>query len=108
MKRPEHSTYREWLNLDVDGSLPRELRAQLEEHLATCAGCRAERAELLALERLVQKTRVTVRPDFRQQVMSALPSTGWESRSPRTWSFPAAVFLVLAGIAAAVTGRGGR
>jgi anti-sigma factor RsiW len=107
MKRPDHNTYREWLNLDVDGVLPEESRAQLTEHLAACAECRTERDGLLGFASLLQKARVPVREDFRAQVLSALPTAGWESRSPRTWAFPAAVFLLLAGVAAAVMGGRG-
>jgi anti-sigma factor RsiW len=107
MNRPDHNTYREWLNLDVDGALGEEHRGQLTEHLAACAVCRAEREKLLAFAGLLQKNRVAVRPDFREQVLSSLPTAGWESRSPRTWAFPAAVFVLLAGIAASVMGSRG-
>jgi len=98
MNRPDHSTYREWLNLEVDGVLAREHRAALEEHLASCAECRAERDGLIALGAFLDKNRLAVRPDFRADVLSSLPSVGWESRSPRTWAFPAAVFVLLAGV----------
>ena len=104
MKRPDHDTYREWLNLEVDGQLPPPQRAELEQHLAACAGCRAEREDLLALEALLQKNRIPVRPDFKDTVLASLPTTGWENRHPRTWGFPAAVFVLLAGIAAALFG----
>jgi anti-sigma factor RsiW len=104
MRRPDHSTYREWLNLDADGELPPAQRAQLDEHLATCAECRSERDEMLAFERLLASNRVPVRSDFRDQVLASLPAAGWESRAPRTWSFPAAVVVLLAGIAAALLG----
>ena len=49
MNRPDHSTYREWLNLDADGLLAGEERSLLEEHLAACGDCRRERQELAAL-----------------------------------------------------------
>lgn len=104
MKRPDHNTYREWLNLDVDGLLPARQSVELAQHLASCAECRAEREDLLALEGLLQKNRVPVRPDFKDAVLSSLPTTGWENRHPKTWSFPAAVFLLLAGIAAMLFG----
>lgn len=104
MKRPDHNTYREWLNLEVDGQLPPPQRAELERHLAGCADCRAEREDLLALEALLQKNRVAARPDFKHAVLASLPTTGWESRSPKSWAFPAAVFLLFAGIAAALFG----
>jgi predicted anti-sigma-YlaC factor YlaD len=107
MMKPDHSTYREWLNLDVDGALPREHRALLDEHLASCAECRTEREGLLAFEGFLRDNRVAVQPDFRERVLSALPTAGWESRSPRTWAFPAAAFVLLAGIAVLVTGGRG-
>lgn len=104
MKRPDHNTYREWLHLDADGRLAASQRAELEQHLAACAGCRDEREDLLALEALLQKNRIPVRTDFKDNVLSSLPTTGWENRHPKTWGFPAAVFLLLAGIAAALFG----
>jgi anti-sigma factor RsiW len=104
MKRPDHNTYREWLNLEADGELPPLQRSELERHLAGCADCRAEREGLRALEALLQKNRVAARPDFKGAVLASLPTTGWENRHPKTWGFPAAVFLLLAGIAAALFG----
>jgi anti-sigma factor RsiW len=104
MKRPDHNTYREWLHLEVDGELPPARRAELEQHLAGCAECRAEREDLSSLEALLQKNRLPVRPDFKDAILSSLPTTGWENRHPKTWGFPAAVFLLLAGIAATLFG----
>lgn len=102
MNRPDHSTYREWLNLDADGLLAGEERTLLNEHLASCAGCRREREELAALEGLLRSSAVAVRPDFKETVMASLQPAGWEARSPRTWRFPAAVFVLLGGLAAAL------
>jgi hypothetical protein len=101
MNRPDHSTYREWLNLDADSDadLGEGERARLAEHLAGCADCRREREGLEALDGLLRRSAVAVRPDFQATVMSALPTVGWESRSPRAWRFTAAV-IVLLGIAA--------
>ena len=104
MKRPDHNTYREWLNLDVDGQLPRPQRDELDRHLAGCAECREERDDLMALDTLLQTSGVPVRPDFKDAVLMSLPTTGWENQHPKTWAFPAAVFLLLAGIAAALFG----
>jgi anti-sigma factor RsiW len=106
MNRPDHNTYREWLNLDADGKLPREERARLEEHLTTCLECRREREELAALDRLIQESRISVRPEFRESVMAALPAAGWEGRSARAWRFPVAAFVLLAGIAVALLSAG--
>jgi len=104
MTRPDHDTYREWLNLEVDGCLPAARHAELDRHLASCADCRTEREELLAFEGLLQKNRIPVRADFKDTVLSSLPVAGWENRHPKTWGFPAAVVLLFAGIAAALFG----
>jgi anti-sigma factor RsiW len=106
MNRPDHDTFREWLNLEADGALAPERRAPLEEHLAVCAECRAERDALLALAALLDGHRAAVRPELRARVMASLPPVGWESRSPRTWAFPAAVFALLAGISLFAVGGG--
>src|SRR5436305_7775973 len=95
MNRPDHSTFREWLNLDVDGMLEREERARLEEHLAGCEECRREREELIAFEKLLERSAPPVRSGFADAVMAALPPAGWEARSPRTWRFPLAVAAML-------------
>lgn len=102
MSRPDHSTYREWLNLDADGSLGSGERALLDEHLASCAECRHEREEILALDALLRRSALSVRLDFGASVMAALPTAGWEARSPRAWRFTAAVIVLLGGFAAAL------
>jgi anti-sigma factor RsiW len=96
---------REWLLAD-GGELEPAAAARLERHLAACPECRAERAGLAALDALVSRCRLAVRPDFRDQVMAALPVVGWEARHPRTWTFPAAVIFLLAGVATALLGSG--
>jgi anti-sigma factor RsiW len=101
MNRPDHNSYREWLTLDA-GELGDKERALLDDHLASCAGCRRERDEYLALDGLLRRSDISVREDFRSAVMSSLPTVGWESRSPRAWRFPAAVFLLLSGLAMAL------
>ncbi|MBW8873488.1 MAG: zf-HC2 domain-containing protein [Acidobacteria bacterium] len=95
MNRPDHSTFREWLNLDADGMLEREERARLEEHLAGCEECRREREELIAFEKLLERSALPVRSGFADAVMAALPPAGWEAQSPRTWRFPLAVAAML-------------
>lgn len=104
MKRPDHNTYREWLNLEADGQLPSPQRVELERHLAACAECRVEREDLRALAALLQENQLAVRSDFKDSVLASLPTTGWENRHPKTWAFPAAVFFLLAGIAGALFG----
>ncbi|HEY7213164.1 MAG TPA: zf-HC2 domain-containing protein [Thermoanaerobaculia bacterium] len=102
MNEPDHSTYREWLNLEADGMLSGAEQRRLDEHLAACAECRRERQDLLALEDLLRRSAIPVRADFRAAVMSALPATGWEARAPRAWGFPAAVLVLLGSLAAAL------
>jgi anti-sigma factor RsiW len=104
MDRPDHSTFREWLEMEADGTLLPEQRTPLERHLAACPDCRAEREDLAALNGLLRRQSLAVQPDFRDNVMAALPDTGWEGRHPRTWRFPAAVVLLLGGIAAFLLG----
>lgn len=106
MNRPDHSTYREWLNLEVDGLLADTERARFEEHLASCADCRQEREELLALGALLERSSLPVRQDFKASVLDSLPAAGWEGRAPRTWQMPAAVFVLLGGLAAALMTTG--
>ncbi len=106
MSRPDHDTYREWLALDAGGMLDGGERALLDEHLASCADCRREREENLALDALLQRSALPVRADFRESVMAALPTAGWEARSPRAWRFTAAVIVLLGALAAALMAAG--
>ncbi|HEY4588208.1 MAG TPA: zf-HC2 domain-containing protein [Thermoanaerobaculia bacterium] len=106
MSRPDHNTYREWLALDADGMLDGEERSLLDDHLASCADCRREREKSLALDALLQRSALPVRADFRDAVMSALPTAGWEARSPRAWRFTAAVIVLLGALAAALMAAG--
>jgi len=99
MNTPDHDTFREWLNLDAYGDLAPDRRARLDEHVASCAGCQAERGELERVAAALLSGRLAVRPDFRESVMAALPATGWESRTPRAWRLPVAVFALLAALA---------
>jgi anti-sigma factor RsiW len=104
MKRrhPEHSTLREWLSLELDGELSAGEKSRLDQHLALCPECRNERRELSALERLMADSRIEVREGFRQEVMSDLPTAGWEARPPRTWIAALVAVLALAVASAAL------
>jgi hypothetical protein len=101
MNRPDHSTYREWLTLGA-GELGDREKALLEDHLSSCADCREEREEFLAFDTLLRRAEIPVRQDFKSTVMNALPTAGWESRSPRAWGFPAAMVLLLGSLAVAL------
>ncbi|HYL05382.1 MAG TPA: zf-HC2 domain-containing protein [Thermoanaerobaculia bacterium] len=104
--RPEHTAFRELLNLELDGRLTAEQRVRLDRHLDGCPECRAEREQLLALADLLQRSALVVQPDFSRRVMAAMPPAGWESRHPRTWSFPIAAFGALLAAGAALLGAG--
>lgn len=104
MDTPDHTTYREWLELESDGELPPDRRADLDAHLAACPECSTERRDLERLQGLLQRERLAVRPDFRHAVLQSLPAAPWEARAPRSWSFPVAAFLLLGGIAALLFG----
>jgi hypothetical protein len=106
MNMPDHTLYSDLLNLEVDGILTAEQQGRLDEHLAGCAECRTERAELLGLADLLQRSQLSVEPAFRERVMTALPAAGWEARHPRTWALPAAVFVALLGAGAGMLGAG--
>ncbi len=104
--RPDHTAFRELLNLELDGCLTAEQQVRLDRHLAGCPECRAEREQLLALADLLQRSALEVQPGFSRRVMDAMPPAGWESRHPRTWSFPVAMCVALLGAGAALLGAG--
>jgi anti-sigma factor RsiW len=106
MTSPDHTIFRNLLDLELDGCLSAEQQARLDGHLAGCPDCRAERSELLAMAGLFERSRLTVQPGFRDRVMESLPAAGWESRHPRTWTFPAAVFAALLAAGAGLLGAG--
>jgi len=106
MKKPDHDTFREWLENEADAELPPERQALLDGHVTECAECQAERRDLAHLAHVLERGRLAVRPDFRQQVLEALPAAGWEARHPRTWRFPGAVAMLLILLAAAFFGAG--
>ncbi len=104
MNTPEHTTFREWLELEADGELPADRRPRLDAHLAACPECSAERRDLERLQGLLQSERLAVRPGFRHAVVQALPAAPWEARAPHAWRLPVAAFLLLGGLAAVLFG----
>jgi len=105
-QRIEHDRYREWLTLEHEpgAALGRGERHQLEEHLAGCSECRQERVALGRMDALLTEARIGVRAGFREDVMRSLPAAGWEGHSPRSWSLPVAVMLLLGAAAALLLG----
>jgi len=112
MKKPDHDTFREWLQLEAletdeaGNDLSPERRERLESHLAECPECQAEERDLAHLSAVLSRGRLPVRADFRQSVLSALPAAGWEGRHPQTWRFPGSIAVLLGVIAAALFGVG--
>ena len=102
----DHTTYREWLDLEVEGALPASEAAPLAAHLDACADCRAERGRLVALHAHLAAARVPVRDGFRAQVMAALPEPEWERRrAPAArWAWAAGLVALLATASAALLG----
>lgn len=98
------ATFREQLDLEVDGRLGGEEKIALDRHAAACAACREERRELDSLRRALERSRVGVRRSFTAEVMERLPAAGWEGSAPRAWRLPAAVLAALAAAAAALVG----
>ncbi len=99
----DHSTYREWLYLELDGALDTGQRSQLRDHLVGCPECQREQRELIALDELMIASRVDVRSDFSKDVMASLPTAAWESRNPKSWvAAMAATVLLLLGSGALI------
>ncbi|MEM7050470.1 MAG: zf-HC2 domain-containing protein [Acidobacteriota bacterium] len=98
------STFEEWIDLELEGALPAASRRGLDEHLATCGGCRATRREMLRLHSVLAESHVPVHADFTTAVMSSLPSAGWEGASVKAWRWPVALLVVLAIGASAIVG----
>lgn len=98
----DHTTYREWIDLELEGALPAADAPRLAAHLADCADCRGERRRLADLHEMLAAARVPVHPDFRARVMSALPEPAWERRPapPARWGWAAALVALLATISA--------
>lgn len=106
-REPDHSTYQEWLHSELDGGLTTGERSQLRDHLAFCDQCKAEKEELIQLERLLAESHLSVRADFCDEVMASLPASGWEARFPRSWiAALVAVVVLVAGAAALISSAG--
>ena len=75
-ERPDHTLYRELLNLELDGCLNVEQRARLAVHLAACPECLAERDQLRAVSGLLERSALAVQPDFKQRGMASSQDFG--------------------------------
>ena len=96
----DSATWRQWVDLELEGQLGREEKSRLGEILEAEPRVRAERRALESLHRMIDDDRLPVRPGFAARVMAALPTAWWERRRasaglPR-WALPLAMMLVLA------------
>lgn len=111
----DHDNFREWLDRSEDATrveggepLSAAERSALDAHLAGCAECRAEHAELARLADSLAAVRVAVRPGFAAAVLDAIEARGgapWESRAPRSaraWRGPLALLGLVGGTAVAL------
>jgi anti-sigma factor RsiW len=65
------SDYVAWISQRLDGSLPRNRFAELEEHLSVCSRCRAEyRLQKKIIGALKEDVPSGLRPDFTRRVMA--------------------------------------
>lgn len=106
MDRPDLTTRQEWLSLELDGALGPDEQALLDEMVADDEALAAERRGLARMSSLLEESREPVSPGFAQNVMSALPSAGWEARHPRSWTVAVGVLLALGTLSAALVGTG--
>ena len=104
MRQPDHSTYLEWLSVELDGELDSRHDKQLRAHLSTCSSCREEQKSLRVLERTLAESRIEVGDELKGDVMAALPTVGWESSHPKSWIAALAMVVVLGAAAAVVMG----
>ncbi|RPJ41196.1 MAG: hypothetical protein EHM19_12415, partial [Candidatus Latescibacterota bacterium] len=86
----------------LEEDLPRDLERELEEHLASCARCRAERDLQAALrEALAEPPAVRLSGDFTARVVEAALREGPVGAGARAWPGLVGV-LALAAAAAGV------
>ena len=94
------ATWRQWVDLDLEGELGVEDKARLDEIAAAESEVRAERRALESLARMIEDDRLPVRPGFTERVMAALPAAWWERHRSRAgipgWALPLAMMLALA------------
>lgn len=105
---------RSQLEAYLDGELDRAAVDELEAHLGTCAGCRAELASLEALRgavRALPRHRAPAELRARLSAIGELPAVDTERRAPSnvTWKLAAALLLgVLVGAGIASWNGAGR
>ena len=95
----DDTTWRQWVDLELEGELEAPERARLDELLETDDRVADERRVLGSLHRMIDNGRIPVRSGFLARVMAALPEAWWQRRAaaglPR-WALPLAAMLISA------------
>ncbi|MCB1056709.1 MAG: hypothetical protein KDD11_14505 [Acidobacteria bacterium] len=104
MATVERAIVEDWLQRELDGDLSEREQRELTRELEDSAELRLERRALQALNQQLALSRIPVSEDFRDRVMSDLPSAAWEPRRTGAWRWPVAFLAVLVA-ALAVLGR---
>ncbi len=106
--KTDSTTWRRWVDLDLEGELPEEDRARLAEIAETDGRVAAERRALESLHRMIDDDHIPVQPGFSARVMSALPRAWWQQQRSAAglpvWALPLAMTLILALGAAVLLG----
>jgi len=107
MKYKDDVKWREWVDLDLDGTLGSTERAEFER-LEQSPELVAEHHQLRQLHTLLGEDRIAVCPGFQERVMAALPAAAWEPRNKEqlvpAWVLPFVLLLTFGGAAAAFLG----
>jgi anti-sigma factor RsiW len=104
MSKASCEAWRQKLDNYVDGEMPAQEEAEMDQHLRTCQDCASEAFRRMQLKRATRAAamRFTPSPDFRRQIQKSIS----RKRSPLAflWSPPLALaFAVVLAVAVSVT-----
>lgn len=98
--KTDSATWRRWVDLDLEGQLPEEDKAQLARIAEADDRVLAERRALESLHRMIDEDQIAVRSGFKERVMSSLPRAWWEPQRAKAglppFALPLAMMLILA------------
>ncbi len=100
MAMVDRATFEELLQRELDEDLKPRERRLLDAALESSPELSAERRGLQGLSVALEESQISVRSDFREQVMASLPAAAWEVRTRRSWRWPVALLAVLGTVAA--------
>ena len=96
-----HEVYETLISAQLDGGLSPEEEAGLEEHLAVCPQCRAAKAQLEAVHRLLLEEAAVPPPGLTEQIMAGLKP---QARKKVPWARRIAPLAAAAVVALVVFG----